>query len=280
MISDELKVPGQSFVLVQQAHKDLRCRTHNARAAFRVLGAFPSNDAAVRHFQRGDKRGYFSGLPAVLAPTCADMVIPCREKSPDALEAKARQLCDEHRQATEHAKAKFQARVDAVKATKNPPATDDDAPALAKKPAADEDDAPTLAKNPPATDDDSEVMARDGEVRGQNFCVCSILVDTFTPEQEDLITIYGCFDDVRTATEYMDTLKDVITDRTMYVVNMYSWIYPYLTNTDEFRDSVPRKYREDILNDLLTAGKVKRAKLKQAVQDTQTKQDMDTGLKR
>lgn len=270
MLSDEFKRPGQASVLVQVAHKELSCRTANGRAAFRILGCFPSNAAAAQHFKRGDKKGYFSGLSAVVSPTFADILIPCRnDQSADALDAKAQRLCQQYAQAQQDYKKKFEARVDAFKAKSSPPVAnvdDDDAP-LKKPPASPS----TVVDNTEEEDDDDIVVSRDGEVRGQNFCVCSIVVDTFSAEQEDLFTVYACCDDMTSAQQYMAMLKDVVGDRNLYIVNMYSWVYPYLTSTTEFKKNVPRQYRETILQDLLVEGKRKQATMKKHLDDNLSK---------
>jgi hypothetical protein len=267
MFSDDFKRPGQATVLVQVAHKDLPCRTANARAGFRILGCFPSNETAAAHFKRGDKNGYFSGLSAVVSPTFADILIPCRSDQPaDALEAKARWLCQQYADAQQDYKKKFEARVDAFKGKSPPPVTDD---APLTKPAAPA--SPSTVVDTEKEEEDDIVVSRDGEVRGQNFCVCSIVVDTFSAEQEDIFTVYACCDDITSAQQYMAMLRDVVRDRNLYIVNMYSWVYPYLTSTTEFKKNVPRQYRETILQDLLVEGKRKQATMKKILDDNLSK---------
>ena len=252
---DDFKRPGQNVALVQFAHADLDCVSQNGRAAFRLLGLFDTNDDAVTWFRRNDQRRFYDGLPATIVPTFEDVVIPSTTtRTVEELAAKRDAVVRAHQDARAQQKEAFEARVQAIKdGTAKPRAPPQEAPP-----------SDTQKKAGSAIGDLFDPVPRDAEVRGQAFMVCSCLVDP-TPDQEDVITVYAAFDHVNAAQDYVSTLKELVDERSLYVVNMYEWAYPYLTTTDGFKSKVPRRYHEPLLNDILVDGKIKRATALQKV---------------
>lgn len=230
-------------VLVNIAHGELACQSHNNLPALRIMGCFASADHAHNHLKKILKRKLVEPLPYFVIDTFCNFVIPStKDRSADYLEQKARKLFEMQEKTNQEDTRAFYKRVKAKAQTSDSEYKD----LITTK--ANQDKVKEDFLRQTVEESDSFVY-RDAEVRGQSYAAVGFINDPDKEKNEPLVCIYGAFDNEDTCVRYIeDSLSDEIDNITLYCVEMYSWLYPTLVENTGLMEDVPKSYRHADLN--------------------------------
>tara|TARA_Y100000748_G_scaffold296635_1_gene289685 strand:+ start:1280 stop:2149 length:870 start_codon:yes stop_codon:yes gene_type:complete len=235
-------------VLVNIAHGELPCKSHNNLPALRIMGCFASADHAQNHLKKILKRKLVEPLPFFVIETFCNFVIPSTtERSAEYLEQKARDLYEMQEQHNQTETKAFQKRVKA----KEKNTTEEYNQMMKEKEDRDQSKASFLRES---LEESDSFVYRDAEVRGQSYAAIGFINDPDKSKNEPLVCIYGAFESEDTCVRYIeDSLSDEIDNITLYCVEMYSWLYPTLVENKGLMEDVPKSYRHSDLNAWMNA---------------------------
>lgn len=262
--------PFQQVALCQIAHNGLQRKT-TKDPAFRVLGVFQNQKTATKHFKRSVKKGQINPTLTFIVPLGETNVIPnAPGKSADYLAKKATRMVEEN---TVEAIGRRKAFQETLKTRKE----QNKAGKRVSEPPAENNTVEEEEDSEEEEDDDDEVD-RGAMVPNQNYTIVSVLIDQ-SQEREDAFSVYGSFDRVDTAQKFIENrLADHLPDLSLFVVEMYQWIYPIVSKDSERLEKIPFKYREDKLNAYMQPKTAEIEKVKQMyANQKEPEEDMPNG---
>ena len=249
---------GPDLFVVNMAHTGLRCRKD--RAAFRVVGAFGQKKTAQAF---SDMFGTKYGNDCFLFQLGRTSMIP-RDYSFASPGGQAKMIEKSERLRMEHAereadtRKEFQAYV-RDKKKECADRTFDYAKSRADFMRLQEERGKALQEAKQILSGDPHAIAQAVDVSDRGaftHAVVSFIRDTTeglaAGEREPLVTIHGVFENVAKARAHIDQeLSAEVTDSTLFVVDMYQWVFVDMAFCEPLIETIDTMYRNDKQNDIM-----------------------------
>ncbi len=254
-----LKNPSQNFVAINIGHQNQQCKTPTGAA--RVLGFFDTAEAIVENFPTPDLNVYTIPVGAWFSitktPTPKDQEGALQEKVVKRVEAYIHEKRDEAKTIVEQStssneKERYEQSVDSMKRMQG---VDTFMESIGE------------AKHVP-------VVSRNDEIRGQNYCVLSIITSS-DPNDEPLLQFFQAFDSREDARDYLrNTLHSAKIPTNAFVCSMYEWIVPLYTKSYKFKENVDQSFTHTELEELYQGQKFEEAKIKELMSTKEAQERM------
>lgn len=254
-----LKNPSQNFVAVNIGHQNQQCKT--PAGAARVLGFFTTAEEIVEKFQNPDLNVYTipvgSWFAITKTPTPKDQEKALQEKVVERVEAYIRDKRDSAKTVVEQCttsneKLRYEQSVESMKKMQ-------DVDSFMES-TGESKHVPTVARN--------------DEIRGQNYCVVSI-VTSADPDDEPLLQFFQAFDSREDARDFLrNTLHTAKIETNAFVCSMYEWIVPLYTKSYKFKENVDQSFTHSELEELYQGIKFEDAKIKELMSTKEAQERM------
>jgi len=126
-------------------------------------------------------------------------------------------------------------------------------------------------------------VARNDELRGQNYCVLSIITDA-DPSGEPLVQFFQGFDNQNDARDYLrNTLHNAKIETNAFVCSMYEWVVPLYTKSYKFKETVDSSFTHTELEELHQGQKWEESKIQEIMNTKQAQErmkDIEAGLEK
>lgn len=241
-----MKNPSQKYVAINIGHQRQQCQTPTGAA--RVLGFFETAEEIVEKYKSPNLNVYTIPVGAWFAITREPTPKDSEKALQDSVVKRVEEFINERRndaktiveQSTgSNEKERYDKSVQSMERMQGV----DNFMESARE-----------SKHVPA-------VVRNDEIRGQNYCVLSIITNS-DPNDEPLLQFYQAFDSREDARDFLrNTLHTAKIETDAFVCSMYEWIVPLYTKSFKFKENVDQSFTHTELEELYQGQKFEESKI-------------------